>query len=81
MNELADELARTRMVLEGGHDEAGDRLLSVEGRARQELLNRGQGSFLGRVFGFDPATLVVIYQLVLLVLELVRQLRQIRRPS
>lgn len=80
MNELAEELAQARIDLEMDRDPA-DRLLAVEGKARGELLDRGRGSLLGRAFGFDPATLVVIYQLVLLVLELARQLRARRKPS
>lgn len=78
MNELATKIAEVRQALVAGrHEATDDLLLAVEGDARRALLGTGGSrGFFGRVFAFDPATLAVIFQLVLLVLELVRKSRK-----
>lgn len=46
---------------------------------RSMLLKRGQRGIWGKLFGFDPATLALILQVVLLLAEVIRQLRRAPR--
>lgn len=70
MSSLADQLKAAREGLETG-DWSNFRPVVAAVKAEE-----ARPGFLGRALGIDPALVV---QLVLLVLELVRQLREMRR--
>lgn len=72
---LENNVARVRMQLESDRPITEDDLLAIEGSARQ-LLGSARPSLFGRVIGFNP---IAILQLVLLIIELVRQIRALRR--
>lgn len=84
--ELGDQLALARTCLANpavSPARLADALDSAESMARTIVLAKAgaRPGFIGRVFGFDPATLYLIVQLVLLVIELIKQLRQSRTPA
>ena len=83
--QLADDLAVLRTLAATPtvpESRVAAQLEVVGSSARSMLLAKagaGRGWF-GRLVGVDPATLYLVLQLVLLVVELIKQLRQ-RRPS
>jgi hypothetical protein len=83
---LADDLAVLRTMAATPTlppSKLTDQLDAVESQARTLALAKAGASrgWFGRIVGFDPATVYLILQAVLLLIEVIRQLRDLRRPS
>lgn len=76
MEELSRDIdaAQLRMIAIGGTISSDD-LAMIEAKAHRLLTNDARTGLFGRVFGFSPAAIVVVVQLILLLLKLVRQIR------
>ena len=84
--ELGDSIALARTCLANPAvppSRLQDAVDIMESQARTLALAKAGASrgWLGRIVGFDPATVYLILQAVLLLIEVIRQLRDLRRPS
>lgn len=82
VKELGERIESCRLALKIGRPaELSAAIVSVELAAKTTELSLQKPSWMARVFGFDPATILLIIQLAQLLMEMLKMLKELRERN